>query len=151
MKFKIIANEQTPAIKILAFDKIALEYDKQKLVKFLSFASRQFNCCGLAANQVSLDGERIMGNFFAIKVGHVWDLVICPEILAYNGKPTTEREGCLTWLGKAIVAKRYPNIDVTYYNIKGEKFVRTISGFEAQIWQHEYNHLRGIKEVIEEK
>lgn len=151
MKFKIIPNEQTPEVKILAFDRVALEYDKQKLVKFLSFASRQFNCCGLAANQVSLDGERIMENFFAIKIGHIWDLVICPQILAYKGKPKIEFEGCLTWLGKTITAKRYPVIDVTCYNIKGKKFVRTISGFEAQIWQHECNHLNGIKENIVEK
>lgn len=148
MKFKIIANEQTPAVKDSKFVLRLLDEDKKMLIKFLSFARRQYNCCGLAANQVSCDGERIMEKFFAIKVGHVWDLVLCPLIKQYNGKKEIKEEGCLTWLGKTIRAERFPRIKVWYYNLRGELIEREIEGFEAQIWQHEYNHLLGIKEEI---
>lgn len=150
MKFKIIANTQTPEVILpyTALDQLLI-YKRQMLVKFLSFASRQYNCCGLAANQVSCDGTRIMERFFAIKVGHVWDLVIDPLIMAYEGTPVIKKEGCLTWLGRTILAERYPQIKVRYFNLKGQHIEREISGIEAQIWQHEYKHLMGVAEVFE--
>jgi peptide deformylase len=150
MKFKIIAKEQTPeVIQPFTAPEMLITKQKQFLIKFLSFARRQHNCCGLAANQVSLDGERIMERLFAIKFNHVWDIVIDPLILEYIGKPVIKEEGCLTWLGKTILAERYPQIKVRYFNLKGQHIEREISGFEAQIFQHEYKHLMGVAEVFE--
>lgn len=149
MKFKIIANTQTPKIDKNKPPLLLIKEDKQMLIKFLSFARRQHNCCGLAANQVSLDGERIMERFFAIKIGHVWDIVIYPKILEYRGKSVFKKEGCLTWLGKTIKAERWHEITVEYYNIKGDHFIRRLEGVEAQIWQHECNHLNGVEEEFE--
>lgn len=146
MKFKIIANAQTPAVDFTLSAEDTININKNMIAKFLSFARRQTNCCGLAANQVSCDGERIMSNFFVHKINHFWDIVICPDIMAYQGIPKEVEEGCLTWLGRIIVVERYPIIDVVYYTFKGEKIRRTISGVEAQIWQHEYNHLKGVAE-----
>jgi peptide deformylase len=147
MKFKIIANQQTPKIESLTTENnIYKNRDYKLLTKFLSFARRQHNCVGLAANQVSCDGERIMKPFFAIKDDRWWDIIIQPEILKYHGEKEEKIEGCLTWLGKKIVVKRYPEIDVEYYNLKGEFISKKIFGLAAQIWQHEYNHLMGIEE-----
>ena len=148
MKFKIIPNEQTPKVNSCKQGEILLENDRQILIKFLSFARRQINCAGLAANQVSLDGERIMEKFFAIKIDHFWDIIVHPIILKEVGKKKEFKEGCLTWLGKTIYAKRYSEIEVSYYNLKGELQNRVISGFEAQVWQHEYNHLIGVEEDV---
>jgi len=146
MKFKIIANEQTPAVFYDISVGDLIKNDKKKLIKFLSFASRQHGCVGLASNQVSCDGQRIMNCFFAIKVNHVWDLIIDPVILEYHGEKSTKEEGCLTWIGKTIIAERYPEIVVRYFNIKGEIKNNTLTGYEAQIWQHEYSHLKGREE-----
>lgn len=140
-KFKIIPNEQTPKTT-----EAVTHHDRKLLDKFLSFARRQHNCTGLASNQVSVDGKRIDKKFFAIKVGHFWDIIIHPDIIKYNGMKEEKIEGCLTWLGKKIIADRYHNIDVCYTNLKDQNIVRTITGFEAQVWQHEYNHLQGIEE-----
>lgn len=145
MKFKIIPNEQTPRTT----DAVDIINDRKLMEKFLSFASRQYNCAGLAANQVSCDQQRIMKPFFAIKIDHFWDIVINPTIKEYNGEPSEKIEGCLTWLGKDILVMRYPKIIVSYYTLNGEYFAhRTISGWEAQVWQHEYNHLMGIEENV---
>jgi len=151
MKFKIIPNEQTPeTISILSvYEWIFL--NKKLLEKFLSFASRQHNCAGLAANQVSVDGERIMRSFFAIKDGHFWDMVIEPYISIYKGEGEDKTEGCLTWLGRKIIAKRWSSIDVRYWNLKGEFIKKSVVGLQAQIWQHEYNHLMGIEEKFLQK
>lgn len=148
MKFRIIPNEQTPEIIPWLNAGIILEKHYKMLVKFLSFARRQYDCAGLASNQASCDGERIMIPFFAIKDNHFWDIVIAPEILKFNGKKEEKTEGCLTWLGKDIIAERYPEIVVKYWNFKGQQIDETIAGFKAQVWQHEYNHLKGINEVV---
>lgn len=149
MKFKIIPNEQTPKLPESRFISYLFNEKKLMLVKFMSFAQRQKNCTGLAANQVSCDGKRIMERFFAIKVNHWWDIVIDPQIISYIGKPVIKTEGCLTWLGKSFEVERYPEIKVRYYNLKGEMFQKNITGFEAQVWQHEYDHLCGVAEVFE--
>lgn len=148
MKFKIIPNEQTPAISPWIAAEEILKNHYKLMVKFLSFATRQYLCAGLASNQASCDGERIMVPFFAIKDNHFWDIVISPEITAFRGPKTEKVEGCLTWLGKDIIAERYPEIDVLYWNFKGQKKIETITGFKAQVWQHEYNHLKGINEIV---
>ena len=147
MKFKVIPNEQTPKCTEL----INLEEDRKMLEKFWSFARRQHNCAGLASNQCSCKGERIMKPFFAIKVDNRWDIIIEPQILNYIGKKEVMIEGCLTWLGKKIRAERHPTVDVSYTNLKGEKIERQVKGFEAQVWQHEYNHLMGVEEEFYEQ
>ena len=150
MKFKIIANEQTPGIApYLWSNKTSLIAENQKLmVKFLSFAGRQYLCAGLAANQVSCDGIRIMTPFFALRSKNFWDIIACPEITRYMGEEAEKIEGCLTWLGKKILAKRFPEIEVKYFDIKGNEVKKRLSGFEAQVFQHEYNHLRGAPEIV---
>jgi peptide deformylase len=146
MKFKIIPNEQTPKAEYDISEDFNHKIITRLFEKFVSFASRQKNCAGLASNQVSLNGARIHERFFAIKSEGRWDIVINPRIKQYRGKVEEKIEGCLTWLGKKIIAKRHTSISVEYFNIKGEKISADIAGYEAQIWQHEMNHLDGIEE-----
>ena len=147
MKFKIIPNEQTPKVeKITTENDILLKRDRKLIEKFWSFARRQHNCAGLAANQCSCDGERIMKRFFAIKVNNIWDIYLEPEILEYIGEPEEKIEGCLTWIGKKIQVDRYPVIKIKYFTLNGDKIEREIDGFEAQVCQHECNHLMGVEE-----
>lgn len=150
MKFKIIPNQQTPAVK--ETDSAYLYLHQGKLLeKFLSFAMRQHNCVGLAANQVSCDSERVTDSFCVVKEGHIWEVAIAPRITQQLGTPEEKIEGCLTWLGKKLKVTRFPSVEVSYYNLKGENVLRKVTGFDAQIWQHEINHLLGIAEVFVEE
>ena len=152
MKFKIIPNEQTPKVeKITTDNDILFVRDKKMIIKFLSFARRQQNCIGLAANQISLDDMRIMKRFFAIRINHFWDIIIEPEIIEYIEMGAEQKETCLTWIGRLILAKRFYKIKVKYFNLDGYLIEKHIQGLEAQIWQHEYNHLQGIEEKFIEK
>lgn len=56
----------------------------------------------------------------------------------------TEYEGCLSVPSIRGKVERYTNIEVTYYNEKGEKIVKRVSGFTARDIQHECDHLDGI-------
>ena len=149
MKFKIISNEHTPNI-IENINPNIFEDKKDLLVKFLSFSRRQHHCAGLASNQCSVGTKKIQNRikvpFFAMKNGLSWDLFIHPRIIEYKGEEKEVLEKCLTWIGKVLITKRYPEIDTEYYNIKGELIKKTFKGYEAQIFQHEYDHLLGIEE-----
>jgi len=148
MKFKIIPNEQTPAVIYPETAEGLIRENFLLYCKFLPFARRQHNCVGLAANQVRVDGARIMAPFFAIQETHFWDIVIYPKIEKYEGAPEIKTEACLTWLGKKLQAPRWPVIQVSYYKLNGQRVRERVAGFKAQIWQHEYDHLTGVKENI---
>ena len=55
-----------------------------------------------------------------------------------------EFEGCLSVPSIRGKVERYTNIEVTYYNEKGEKIVKQVKGFTARDIQHECDHLDGI-------
>lgn len=55
-----------------------------------------------------------------------------------------EFEGCLSVPEVRGKVERYTNIEVTYYNEKGEKIIREVRGFTARDIQHECDHLDGI-------
>lgn len=153
-KFDIIPNQQTPACPPM---KPGSEADfalmnKVFLLAFLDYARYQATAIGLAANQCSNNGERIMGRFFVhmdMKT-RLWEIVINPIVTSYEGIKQNRIEYCLTWKGKKLIAERYGRVHVTYTNIEGEQITRMIEGFDAQIWQHEIDHLNGKEERIVE-
>lgn len=146
MKLKIIPNEQTP--KIIDYKPIEqlLKEDYKLLEKFISFSQSRNCCAGLASNQVSCDDKRIMQPFFTEKDRNGWAIYLHPKIVDHIGHKYKTEEGCLTWQGKTILAERYPEVIMEYYNLKGEVKMERASGFKAQVWQHECNHLLGIEE-----
>ena len=56
----------------------------------------------------------------------------------------TEYEGCLSVPQIRGKVERYTDIEVTYYNEKGEKIAKQVHGFTARDIQHECDHLDGI-------
>ncbi len=53
-------------------------------------------------------------------------------------------EGCMSVPNIRGKVERYKNIELTYYNEKGEKIVKQLNGFFARLVQHECDHLDGI-------
>jgi peptide deformylase len=156
MTFEVIPNQQTPRVPDIENIELFFIQNIQKLQAFKDYANTRFDAVGLAANQCSLDGERFMLRVFALRdlTGTVdefkWRLIIDPRIIEYVGMKEIKVEGCLTWRGKRIVAERSRAIIVDYYDEVGVKNQEFVKGFEAQVWQHEINHLNGIEERIEE-
>lgn len=59
-------------------------------------------------------------------------------------------EGCFSVLlsngiWKLAKVPRYETIAVTYFTEQGEKVEKILDGFGAKVFQHEYDHLRGIE------
>lgn len=153
MEFNIIPEEQTPELHELInlFVVDYIEEHREKLLAFLEYAKTRTDAVGLAANQCAVDGERFEVRAFAIRnmITRNWSLVIDPEITKYSGIKETKAEGCLTWKGRTIVAERHRQIEVDYLDMDGKKYWgKVYKGVEAQIWQHEVNHLNGVEEDV---
>jgi peptide deformylase len=141
-----------------------IQKHSEELKGFLNFCSSTYNLSGgaVASNQVSMNGKRLMYRVFALN-GIVslfenkldndlgWQLIINPIIDEYIGVETEKTEGCLSWDGKKIIMKRSPKIKVSYYTMDGNKVEgRVFEGLVAQVWQHETDHLNGVKMKVEE-
>jgi len=153
MIFEVIPNEQTPRVPDIEDIELFFIQNTDKLVAFKEYAETRDDAAGLAANQCSVDGERFMLRVFALRdrYDHTVRLIVDPEITEHIGIKELKCEGCLTWKGKTVVAERSRAVRVNYYNELGEKVSGEIyKGFDAQVWQHEINHLNGVPEQIEE-
>jgi len=64
-----------------------------------------------------------------------------PILLSYKGPYETE-EGCLSLTGVRTTI-RYETITVSYRDSKWQEQTITLTGFPAQICQHELDHLEG--------
>ena len=64
-----------------------------------------------------------------------------PVLLSFEGPYETE-EGCLSLTG-VRPTKRYETIRVAYRDSKWQEQTITLTGFPAQICQHELDHLEG--------
>lgn len=152
MNIEIIPNEQTPkTLPFLGDIDTFLNKNHEVLDAFLAFAETCSTAVGLAANQVSIDGDRFMERVFALRdlKTSQWQLIINPIITEYVGMVETKAEGCLTWKGQIVVARRNRGVKVSYYTTTGTFVENELhKGFEAQIWQHEINHLNGVEEMI---
>lgn len=165
--FSIIPDQQTPITPEITDIKQYIGDNLDVLKDFLWFASTCSNAVGLAGNQTAYsDGDstpakiaygksenRFMHRVFALRnlKDKSWRLIINPVITEYYGIKELKDEGCLTWKGKRIIAERSRFVKVSYHDIDGNFFENEIyKGFEAQIWQHEVNHLNGVEERIEE-
>jgi peptide deformylase len=153
MKFEVIPNEQTPRVPEVDDLNTYVKANINTLREFLEYCESRTDAAGLACNQVSADDQRLMLRAFAHKDPEdlVWKLVIDPVIEEYIGMKELKCEGCLTWRYKTVVAERSRAIRVRYYDGAGNLHTGEFrKGFDAQVWQHEINHLNGVEERIED-
>lgn len=71
-------------------------------------------------------------------------VMINPTWRNLSEETAIEYEGCLSVPSIRGKVERYTNIEVTYYNEKGEKMIKEVKGFTARDIQHECDHLDGI-------
>lgn len=105
---------------------------------------------GLSANQVGL-----RENFFflmpgaKIPTGRAGKYVahICANPAwqpAANSKLATGQEGCLSIPGRLFEVDRQTAIQAQWDNVLGHRVQKNLKGWAARVFQHEYDHLRGV-------
>jgi|SRR3972149_3555117 len=101
---------------------------------------------GLAAPQI---GKSVRA--FAVKPKTEIKILINPKVISVSkdakdliDEHTKLMEGCLSLPNLYGPLKRPDSIKVNYLDDKGEKRTSLFDGFEAQIIQHEIDHLNGV-------
>jgi peptide deformylase len=133
------------AAKVEAIDK-----DFKKLTQDMLETMHEATGIGLAAPQVGVSKM-----FFIVDWAQLADekdpkrndgvvVYINPVINKINGEISNVEEGCLSLPQVTAEVPRADHIEFTYQNLKGEEVSETLNGYPARVFQHEYDHLRGI-------
>lgn len=94
-------------------------------------------CVGMAANMIGVKKRIIIAN-----IGMA-DIVMFNPVITKKTTPYQTEEGCLS-LDGVRKTTRYQNIEVEYLDKNWKKQKLALSGWPAQIVQHEVDHCEGI-------
>ena len=145
-----ILQQQTPTVPTLEgiTDKIV---EQAKMVRQFMLHCPYQQLAGVAANQLSVKGQRLMLDMCCVRIKGGNDnsiIAFSPQIVERVGPTFQSREGCLTWPGREIMAMRHTAVKIRFRDVEGMERRREAEGFEALVWQHEINHLDGIEEDV---
>ena len=104
--------------------------------------AHQDGCVGMAANMIGVR-KRIIAFLDESGRAPTYTIMLNPEIIAKSGIYETE-EGCLSLLGSPRKCKRYSTIKVKYQTLEMKTHIKNLTGWTAQIIQHEADHCNGI-------
>ncbi len=102
-----------------------------------TFLANRGACVGMAANMIGVCKRIIVLELFGAPV-----LMLNPAITAKKG-PYRTKEGCLSLPGQRET-ERFREITVCYQDTAFCRQTKTLTGFSAQIVQHEIDHGNGI-------
>ena len=102
-----------------------------------TLAANRERCVGMAANMIG-----VKKNIIIINMGFV-DVLMFNPVIVKKDTPYETEEGCLSLEG-VRPAVRFQNIEVEYYDKNWKKQGQKLTGWTAQICQHEIDHLDGI-------
>lgn len=95
------------------------------------------SCVGMAANMIGINKRIIVVNTGVMNIA-----MFNPVIESRSGRYETQ-EGCLSLSGLRPTV-RYQSISVSYMDINWKKQKLKLTGWPAQIVQHEIDHCDGI-------
>lgn len=93
---------------------------------------------GLAAPQVGISKR-----FFMYDIGEKLNIVVNPQIIERSKEIEIGQEGCLSIPNVYEDIPRAINITVKYTDQDGNEYVKILEGYEARVFQHEFDHLNG--------
>lgn len=126
-----------------------LDEEIQKFISDLHIFVKNSNGVGIAAPQVFKSLQIIIiSSKPNIRYPHAPSMepfvIINPKIIQRSDSKNKDWEGCLSVPGIRAKVPRYDSIKVEYYNEKNEKKTSEFEGFIARVFQHEYDHLKGL-------
>jgi peptide deformylase len=151
--FDIIKFKQTEAVGPIPDVKEYYKQNEEFFNALITFISSIPTALAIASNQIIVNDKVLEDRFFI--EGNIkkrsWKVVFNPTIIEKSGFVQLKEELCLTWPGQKIHVNRHSKIKAEYTDVHGIIKQIELSGFEAQLWQHEIDHLDGVKENIVSK
>ncbi len=116
------------------------EVNPEELSGRLKTTMKLYGGIGLAANQCGLP-------FRVFVIGNGDESIACfnPRLISVSEKKNELNEGCLSFPGMFLKIQRPEFIEVEFENEKGITVRAKFSGVTARCYQHELDHLNGIK------
>lgn len=100
---------------------------------------------GLAAPQVGINRRLMVYNPTGKQSSFLSQVVMVnPKIVDWSDKKVVDLEGCLSFPGIAGKVSRHEWVRVEAFKPGGKKIKLKLEGWQARIFQHEYDHLDGI-------
>lgn len=100
-------------------------------------------CAGLAAIQLGYPVKAFVMGTFTQTDGKKFIPVINPAIIRRSPRTYIATEGCLSLEGQRQV-KRHEWVEVIYETRSGGRVSKRLTGFQAEVFQHEFDHTKGI-------
>lgn len=128
-------------------DETVIELAKKMMEATLDWESHRKHEVGvaLAAVQIAeLWRVVVVRHNFDDKTDERFAVYINPEIVKVEGEPVEDMEGCLSVKDVYGAVKRYPKVKIKALDLDGNQVRRTLTGFEARVFQHEIDHTNGI-------
>jgi peptide deformylase len=139
-----IVHHPHPALSWKSKDVIRIDDQLKAMVAQMFELMYEARGIGLAANQVALPYRLFVINPSGDPELKDEEFVfINPEITRRNGSEESE-EGCLSLPEIYGQVPRATRIVVDAFNLQGQQFEMELTGLDARVVQHEYDHLDGI-------
>jgi peptide deformylase len=114
----------------------------EMLVKRLKMTMKLYGGIGLSANQCGVF-ERV----FVIGTDHFQIACINPRIIGQAPSTIKTEEGCLSFPGLHVKLDRPDWVEVEFTNEMGELKQMRLEGITARCFQHELDHMNGIRMI----
>lgn len=122
------------------FDFANPPFDPIEFAKELVAFMHENKALGVAANQVGVPYR-----VFAMR-GHPENFVCFnPKIVETSSNDILLEEGCLSYPGLVVKIKRTQSLRVRFNLPNGDTETKTFTGMTARVFQHEYDHLEGVR------
>ena len=116
----------------------------QKIAREMFLVMYAAGGVGLAAPQVGVNKRFMVYNESGDKQKWLQEVVMVnPRIVEFSETTDLESEGCLSFPKMNGMVQRSKWIKVEAVTLKGKPLKKKFTGWEARIFQHEYDHLDG--------
>ena len=115
-------------------------FDPIEFAKKLMAFMYEKNGLGLAANQIGVPYR-----IFAMRGAPENFVCFNPKIASRSKDEIVLEEGCLSYPGLLVKIKRPSVIRARFTTPNGDTITRQFIGLSARVYQHEYDHLDGMK------
>jgi len=140
-----VVRYPSPTLRAPNAEVTAFDAELGALAKGMFKVMYAANGVGLAAPQVGANVRMMVWNpdgdarkWLSEKV------LVNPRVVGWGKDTAVDSEGCLSFPGMSGLVRRATSVKVVGQNLKGKEIKMKLSGWQAVIFAHEYDHLDGV-------
>lgn len=116
----------------------------RKLAKEMEVAMNGADGVGIAGPQVGENKRIFLATLNAKTDDARLQVFINPDITYYSEETNIDEEGCLSLPDQFGKVARSNEVIIEFTDLSGQQQTLKLSGFDARVVQHEFDHLNGV-------